>query len=318
MKNPDRLTLASRGSALARAQTQRVVDRLTRVHPGVSVEVRVVRTTGDRDHRAFGEIVGKGLFTSEVEREVVEGRADAAIHSAKDLTAELASGCAIVCVPERVGPHDVVLGGVGDDGRTRLESLPPRGRIGTSSIRRRTLLAEIRPDLQPVELRGNIDTRLRKLAAGECDAAILALAGLERLGIDGDHALLSPDWWVPAPGQGALAVEALEARRDVVEVFAALDDPSASAGVACERAFAATLEGGCTVPLGCVALVEGERMVVTGYLGGPGVSIRDRISGPVGDAEALGRDLAEAILSSGGRDILDELRSEEAPAPSEP
>lgn len=319
MKIPERLVLASRGSALALAQTRGVAARLQQEHPDLEVEIRTVKTTGDRDQRAFGAIGGKGLFTTEVEREVVEGRADAAVHSAKDLTAALGTGCTLVCIAERAAPHDVVVGGVGDDGRARLESLPSGARVGTSSIRRRSLLAEIRPDLETVELRGNLDTRLRKIDEGQCDAAIMALAGLQRLGLESGHAPLDPGWWVPAPAQGALAVEALAERNDIVDLFQSIDDLPARAEVECERAFAATLEGGCTVPLGCVARAESGALVVTGYLGAPdGSGIRDRISGPSDHAERLGTELAEAILAAGGRDILADLRSVEAPIPSEP
>ncbi|MGH2820651.1 MAG: hydroxymethylbilane synthase, partial [Actinomycetota bacterium] len=163
---PGRLVISSRGSRLALKQADMVSELVRGIHPSIAIEVRTVKTSGDRDQRPFGAIGGKGLFTSEVEREVAEGRADVAVHSAKDLTAELAPGCAIVCVPRRGPVHDVVVGGGGARGEERLAALPAGGRIGTSSMRRRALLAEVRPDLEAVELRGNLDTRLRKIASG--------------------------------------------------------------------------------------------------------------------------------------------------------
>lgn len=315
------LVIASRGSRLALTQARIVSDLLAAAAPGIEVEIKTVTTTGDRDQRPYAEIGGKGLFTSEVERTVVEGTADIAVHSAKDLTAELADGCTIVCVPARASVHDVVVGGEGSSGAERLVSLPPGSRVGTSSMRRRALLYEARPDLEPVELRGNLDTRLQKVADGIVDAAILAAAGIERLfGHVTDAGPLDPSSWVPAPAQGALAVEALAERSDLVELFASIEDAGARAAIDCERAFAATLEGGCSVPLGCLAQVDGSGLVANGFLGGPAgsQSYRDRISGGIHEAEALGKELAQAILACGGAELLEELRETDAPDIEEP
>jgi hydroxymethylbilane synthase len=317
----DKLVIASRGSRLALRQAEIISELVRGAHPGIEIEVRTVKTTGDKDSRPFGEIGGKGLFTSEVEREVVEGRADIAVHSAKDLTAEIYEGCTIVCVPPRASVADVVVGSQGSTGEERLGRLPDGARIGTSSIRRRALLAEARPDLEVVDFRGNIDTRLKKVAAGEVDAAILAEAGLQRLAPEGvDAAPIDPGRWVPAPAQGALAVEALIERDDIADLFVGLGDPEAAAAVACERAFAARLEGGCSVPLGCLARSGDGRLVVTGFLGDPygGQSLRDRISGSVEEPAALGRELADAILSAGGDEILADLAEGDAPEPAAP
>lgn len=314
-RTSNRLTVASRGSALALRQCEIVSALLKRAHPELEVEVLVVKTAGDKDSRPFAAIGGKGLFTSEVERAVVEGDADVAVHSAKDLTAELASGCSLIAIPPRAPNEDVVVGGSDADGDTRLAMLRPGSTVGTSSMRRRALLAELRGDLEVVELRGNLDTRLRKVAEGSVDAAILARAGIERIGADVSFGSLAPERWVPPPGQGALAIEALADRGDLVELFSALDDPGARAEVMCERAFGARLEGGCSVPLGCSARAGDGAMVVTGFLGLPDglQSIRDRISGPPNQAESLGRELAEAILASGGDEILRELQGEIPP-----
>jgi hydroxymethylbilane synthase len=313
------ITIATRGSRLALTQTRIVTDLLLEAHPGLVVHQEIVSTTGDRDGRPFAAIGGKGLFTSEVERAVAEGRADVAVHSAKDLTAELASGCALICIPGRAPVEDVVVGGSGPTGDARLAALGSGSTVGTSSMRRRTLLGEVRPDLAPVELRGNLDTRLRKVADGEVDAAILAAAGLWRLG-HRDIAMLDPERWVPAPAQGALAVEARADRDDLAELFSVLDDANTRAEVTCERAFSERLEGGCSVPLGCHASVRENRLVVTGYLGSPfgGDSFRDRVSGPSSDAAGLGAELADAILRAGGDEVLAEVRTSapsEVPAP---
>jgi hydroxymethylbilane synthase len=319
MRTPDRLVIATRGSKLARIQAERVRSGLLAAHDGLEVDLLVVSTTGDRDSRPFASIGSKGIFTSEVERALVDGRADIAVHSAKDLTTELAPGCAIVCIPERASAHDVIVGGRGNDAGERLGSLPKGARVGTSSMRRRALLAETRPDLEAVELRGNLDTRMGKVERGEVDAAILAAAGLERLGFP-DEPALEPTWWVPAPAQGALAVEAGAGRDEISALMAPLHDSSAGAEVACERAFTMVLEGGCSIPLGCLARASGSDLSVVGYIGHPAGtnSLRDRISGPLTNAEDLGRDLARALLDGGGADILEDLRDQPVPEVVEP
>ncbi|CAN5726690.1 hydroxymethylbilane synthase [soil metagenome] len=320
---PDELVIASRGSRLALRQAEIVAGLVRAAHPSIEVGVRTTTTTGDRDERPFRSIGGSGLFTTEVEREVLERRADVAVHSAKDLTAELAAGCAIVCVPGRAPAQDVVVGGHGRSGEERLASLPAGARVGTASMRRRVLVAEARFDVDIVDLRGNLDTRLDKVARGEMDAAVLAAAGLERLGHRDavTSGSLDPTWWVPAPAQGALAVEAMAERTDLIELFSALSDASTASEIVCERAFAARLEGGCSVPLGCLARVDGDGLVATGFLGAPGggLSLRDRISGSARDATALGIDLADAILASGGDEVLLELQESDDPVqPSAP
>ena len=319
---PEGLTLASRGSALARRQAGIVSELIRAAHPRIHVSVRTVTTAGDRDRRPFGSIAGRGVFVAEIEREVVEGRADLAVHSAKDLTADLAEGCTIACIPARSAPQDVVLGGQGTSGEERLRSLSRGARVGTSSARRRALVGEARADLGVVELRGNLDTRIDKVARGEADAAVVAAAGLERLDrrAEVETGSLDPAWWVPAPGQGALAVEVATDRADLVELLRPLSDPQAEAEVACERAFASALEGGCSVPLGCLARVDGGNLVVTGYLGAPegGFALRDRVSGGASDAVGLGVELANALRAAGGDEILLEIDAVDPVQPSPP
>jgi hydroxymethylbilane synthase len=311
-------TLATRGSELALTQAGTIANMVRATHPGIEIELRTVKTKGDKDARPYSAIGGKGLFMAEVEREVVEGRADFAVHSAKDLTAELYDGCVIVCVPPRASAVDVVVGGQGETGEQRLGTLKPGAVVGTSSIRRRALLAEMRDDLEVVDFRGNIDTRLRKVEAGDVDAAILAAAGIARLGHEAAGAALDPERWVPAPAQGALAVEARADDDEVAELFVGIGDPASAAEVACERAFAQELEGGCSIPLGCLAKAAGSDLVASGYLGHPSgmEQFRDRVSGSSDAAEELGRQLARAIIDAGGGEILDELRDEPQTTPS--
>lgn len=306
---PERLRIATRASRLALIQARRVAGLLAE-RAGIEAELVEVTTKGDADRRPFAQIGGRGLFVAEVERALLDGRADVAVHSAKDLTSEPDGAFAIVCVPERADARDAVVGGSGESGEDRLGALPAGARVGTSSMRRRALLAELRPDLEVVELRGNLDTRLAKVARGEVDAAVLALAGLRRLGA-GDGAPLDPRRWVPAPAQGALAVQALRARPELAELCAPLDDPAARAAVTLERAFAAALEGGCSVPLGCFASARGAELVATGYVGSPGGtgSLRDHISGPAAEAAALGRTLAGALLAAGAGELVGAARA---------
>jgi len=308
------IVIASRGSLLALRQAETVAAALARLHPGLETSIRIIKTQGDIDRRPFAEIGGKGLFTTEVERAVVEGEADIAVHSAKDLTSEIHPDCSLVCVPERAPRADVVVGGDGASGEERLGSLPSGARVGTSSLRRTALLAEVRPDLEVTEFRGNLDTRLAKVAKGEVDAAILAAAGIARLEVwspdEIRSASLGIDWWVPAPGQGALAIEGRTEDAATAALFASWDDAATRAELECERAFSARMEGGCSVPLGCAAVASGgNSLTVTGFLGLPDGSrgMRDRISGPPTAAASMGRELAQAIIEGGGDEILEEL-----------
>lgn len=187
-------------------------------------------------------------------------------------------------------------------------------------MRRRALLGELRPDLEAVEFRGNLDTRIAKVERGEVDAAIVAAAGLERLGTTVDVGPLDPERWIPAPNQGILAVEVLTERADVIELLRPLNDRAAWSEKLCERAFSLRLEGGCTVPLGCLARFRDGQLVATGFLGSPdgAMSLRDRVSGLDREAAVLGAQLADALLGAGGREILDDLERSELPQVVEP
>ena len=243
------MRVGTRGSALALAQAQAVMDALG------GGELVVIATAGDRDReRRFDQIgSGRGVFTREIEAALLAGRIDAAVHSAKDLTGDMPDGLVIGAIPERADPRDACCGPY-----AALDELPPGCRVGTSSARRAGLLAELRPDVQVVPLRGNVDTRLRKLDAGEADAIILAAAGLDRLGLShriGFH--LDPQVFVPEAGQGALAVQVRAGEEARV---AGLDHQPSRRAVEAERATAAELGGGCTVPVAAHAWHAGGRL----------------------------------------------------------
>jgi hydroxymethylbilane synthase len=275
------------------------MQELCRLHQGLEVEELHVVTTGDRIvDRALREVGGKGLFVKEIEEAILSGRAAAAVHSMKDVPAELADGLELCAIPLRADPRDVV---VTRDGR-RLAELPPGARVGTSSLRRSVQLAAFRPDLIFVPLRGNVDTRLRKCEAGAVDAIVLARAGLLRLGLE--HRVtevLDPEVCLPAGGQGALAVEHASRDSETRALFAPLSDPETAIAVSAERGLLAAVEGNCDTPVAAYAeRVEGE-LWLRGLLAEPdGSNLRRReVRTPwPGNAEAAfetGRDLGVAL-----------------------
>lgn len=302
--------IATRGSDLALTQS-RVVAAAIRAKLGRPAELVVVTTSGDRiQDRPLASIGGKGLFVKEIQEALLEGRADVAVHSAKDLPARTPFELELVAFPPREDPRDALLtrprGG-------RLESLPAGARVGTGSTRRTAQLRALRPDLEVVPLRGNVPTRIRRLEAGELDAVVLACAGLARLGLAARiDERIPAGRLLPAVGQGTLALEAR--RGDALgRELRALDDPDSATAARAERAFQARLGGDCTVPLACLAeLGTPGRLRLRGFLGAPDGSraIRAEREAPVADAERAGRELAEEILGRGGEAILRDLRRE--------
>jgi len=292
------------------AQALAVMHALCRVHPDRRFRVELVRTRGDRDASTSLAAMGApGVFTRELELALIEGRIDLAVHSLKDLPTALPDGLALApAVPRREDPRDVV---VTRDGRA-MALLPAAARVGTGSLRRRAQLAALRGDLVFEDMRGNVDTRLRKVRDGQVDAVVLARAGLARLGLLTDAMeVLDADRMLPAPGQGALGLEIREADVALAELLAVLDDPPSRYAVVAERALLRHLEGGCRTPVAALGLpLAPDRLTLTGLVASADGArvVRDDLAGPLAEAEALGRRLADRLLDAGGREILAEIR----------
>ena len=286
-----RITVATRRSALALAQSRAVAASLE-AH-GHEVSLLEMTTSGDRWSLAGapdqpGADV-KGMFVKELEEALLDGRADIAVHSAKDLPGDLPSGLAVLATPPREDPGDVLVGQPGG-----LAALAPGARVGTTSPRRRAQVLAARPDLQVIELRGNVDTRLAKLDAGEADAIVLAAAGLARLGITRPDAVALPvDACLPAAGQGIVAIEGRADDAAVRAACAVLDDPASRACLAAERAFLARLGGGCSGPAGALCTRDGESLRMRAWWDGSGLSTD--VSGDIGDPAGLGARAAEQV-----------------------
>ena len=292
------IIVGTRGSALALAQTQEMLKQLQARHPSVEFVTKVIRTSGDR-----GQIREIGAFVKELEEALERGEIDLAVHSLKDLPTQLPEGLVIAAVPERANPRDALISREG----LPLEALPQGARVGTGSPRRIAQLLALRSDLEIVPIRGNVDTRLRKLEAGEVDALVLAAAGLERLGRAARIVeVLSPEVMLPAVGQGALALEVRADDEFVLELLQPLDHPETRAAVMAERAFLGALGGGCRVPIAAYGRIEGEQLVLDGLVASPDGRkiLKDRLSGSPDEAETLGRELAERLLAAGAAELL--------------
>jgi hydroxymethylbilane synthase len=298
------LRFGTRGSRLAVAQSTQVADVLRA--RGLEIELVTIHTSGDRlANVALADFGGKALFVKEIEEALLDGRVDAGVHSLKDMPALLPEGLSLVAFPPREDPRDVLLtrGGGG------LDDLPRGARVATSSLRRRALLLARRPDLSVEPIRGNVDTRLRKLEEGLCDAMVMARAGLDRLGLKPDHAqLLSVEEFLPAVGQGMLVVEMRAGDQHLGQVYQALDDTAARAEAMAERAFLRRLGAGCHTPVAGLARHAGATVEMDGLvssLDGRTV-IRGKTRGAEDCAEAVGESLADELLARGARTLLDE------------
>ena len=290
------LVIASRGSQLALWQARWVAARLK--ERGLESRIEVIKTTGDQITGVpLAQVGTKGLFTREIEEALLDGRADLAVHSLKDLPTELPEGLVLAAVPAREDPRDAMVG-------ARLADLAAGATVGTSSLRRAAQLRARRPDLAIESIRGNLDTRLRKLDEGRYQAIVLAAAGLKRLGWGGRIAeILDPAVMCPAVGQGALAIETTAGGRACAAV---LDDPATHTAVTAERGVLASLGGGCQVPIGAHATVSEGRVHVAGVVISPDgkALVRAEGEGPAEEAEAIGRGLGATLLERGARDIL--------------
>ncbi len=305
------LTIGTRGSALALWQAEHIKSRLQQRYSGLSVALNIIKTSGDKIQDVpLAKVGGKGLFTKEIEEALLDGSADIAVHSMKDVPAELPEGLTLGVIPEREEPTDCLL----SEHYASLEDLPEGAVLGTSSLRRQAQSLHLRPDLVIKMLRGNLDTRIRKLKEGQFDAIIAAAAGLNRLGITATHRfLLGPPDFLPAVGQGALGLEYKEDRQDLEEMIGFLDHPASRICVTAERAFLHRLEGGCQVPIagharitanntvhlvGLVCDLKGER------------TVRREGTAKTRDAASLGTAIADEILEAGGLEILEEVYRE--------
>jgi len=293
------LIIASRGSKLALWQAHWVQQKLADL--GHLSRIEIIRTTGDKvTDVPLAQVGGKGLFTKEIEEALLGTQADLAVHSLKDLPTELPPGLVLAATPEREDPRDAIVG-------QRLADLPQGAKLGTSSLRRAAQLRHLRPDLQIEPVRGNLDTRLRKLDEGQHDAIVLAAAGLKRLGWEDRIAeFLPPETVCPAVGQGALAIETVAGCE---EPAARLDHPPTRLAVTAERALLAALGGGCQVPLGAHATVAAGRLTLQAVVVSPdgATLVRNRAEGPAADAAQIGRDLGQALLSAGADRILESV-----------
>jgi hydroxymethylbilane synthase len=298
------LRIGTRGSPMAMRQTALVRDRLVAAHPDLAsagaVEIVTIRTTGDRvQDRRLAEIGGKGLFTKEIEEALFAGQIDLAVHSLKDVETWLPDGLEIVCILPRDDPRDAFLSAKAPS----LAGLPRGASIGTTSLRRQAQLLRRRPDLRIVPIRGNVDTRIRKLDAGEVDALVLALCGLERLGEARLATEILPrDVMLPAVGQGALAIEGRAGDDRLRRLLEPLHDPRSAACVGAERAMLAALDGSCRTPIAGLAELDGDRLTLEGLLLKPDGSaeIRARSTGGIGEAEVLGSELGRELKRRAG------------------
>ncbi len=301
------LRIATRKSPLALWQANFVKDRLEALHPDLQVELVPMSTQGDKIlDTPLAKVGGKGLFVKELETAMLEGRADIAVHSMKDVPVEFPDGLGLHTICEREDPRDAFV----SNHFNQIDELPQGAVVGTSSLRRQCQLRAARPDLVIRDLRGNVNTRLAKLDAGEYDAIILAAAGLKRLEMA--HriaAFIEPEQSLPANGQGAVGIECRLDDHELHALLAPLEHPETRIRVLTERAMNRALQGGCQVPIGAYALVQGEEVWLRGLVGSPDGSrvIRDEIRGPLAEGEALGHTLAQRLLAAGADVILAEV-----------
>ncbi len=298
------LKIATRKSPLALWQAEHVKSRLKQLHPNLEVELVKMMTTGDQIlNSPLSKIGGKGLFIKELEIGMLEGKADIAVHSMKDVPYKIPAGFALGAVLKRENPFDAFV----SNHFNNLEDLPLNSKVGTCSMRRIVQLKSIRPDLEILDLRGNVNTRLKKLDDGEYDAIILACAGLIRLNFaDRIKQQISAKQSLPAVGQGAVGIEIRENDQAILELITPLIDEQTTHRISAERAMNARLEGGCSVPIAGFSTLDGDIITLTGLVGNveSGVILKHKVVGNVDNTEELGKQLADKLIAMGARDIL--------------
>ncbi len=302
-----KVIIGTRGSALALWQANWVKSELEKKYPDIEVSLTKIKTTGDKILDVpLAKVGGKGLFVKEIEEALLEGRVHLAVHSMKDVPTFFPDGLHLRCITEREDPRDAVF----SRNKVKLLDLPKGAKIGTSSLRRQSQLLHLRPDFEILQLRGNLDTRLKKLDDGHFDAIILAGAGVKRLGwADRITELLSPEVSLPAIGQGALGIETPTNDKYINDLVAFFDHPETSYAVRAERALLKRLEGGCQVPIAAYGTLSGETLTLKGLVASPDgkTFVKDSVTGPKENCEKLGVELAERLLKMGAYDILKEL-----------
>ncbi len=308
-----RLVIGTRGSKLALWQAEWVKAQLEGLAPGIKIELNRIKTTGDKiTDVALAKVGGKGLFVKEIEEALLEGRADIAVHSMKDVPTEFPDGLHLRAICKREDPSDALI----SRDNKKFSELPSGARVGTSSLRRACQIMQKRPDLAVSMLRGNLDTRLRKLDEGEFDAILLAVAGLKRLGFaQRITERLTPEIMLPAIGQGAVGIECRADAPEINSLLEPLNHEETSVCVRAERALLKRLEGGCQVPIAAHAILAKGRVVLDGLVGSPSgeVVIKDRVEGGAEEALSLGVRLAEILLSRGAGEILAAVYGREIP-----
>jgi len=307
-----KFVIGSRGSELALWQASFVKHRLEAVSPQIEFQIKIIKTTGDELlDRPLSAIGDKGLFTRQIENELIDGKIDLAVHSLKDLQTEQPDGLVIGAVCEREIPNDVLISKTA----ASIDELPLGARVATGSLRRQCQLLAYRPDLKIEDMRGNVPTRIRKFEESDLDAMILAYAGVTRLRLDRFIKQVIPfEIMLPAVGQGALAIEVRQDDTRTVEIVSKLDDAGTRICVTAERAFLRRLEGGCQVPIGAIATVNNDQIMIEGVVGAlDGSKIhRDGLDASIDDGESAGIELAERLIKSGALQLLGNARSQAA------
>ena len=306
MKN--KFIIGSRGSELALWQAEFIKGKLEKNNKNISVEIKIIKTKGDKiTDVALSKIGDKSLFTKELEHELLSKKINIAVHSLKDLQTQLPEGLKLGAVTKRHPAEDVLIAKEKD---VTLKTIKKNGIVATGSLRRRSQLLNLRPDINIIELRGNVPTRIQKFLDSEWDAIILARAGVERLGLEKNiSSIINKNEILPAVGQGALGIEIRESDKDTEEILKPVHDQETLFAVLAERSLLRTLEGGCQVPIGTYTEIKGDVLYLKAYVGSVDgkTAIRDDISGRKAEAEKLGKELADKLLNSGAKEILDEI-----------
>ena len=305
-----KIVIGTRGSKLAMIQSMSVAAEIRRLHPDMDVRIERIATRGDRDAAAKLEnIAGLGVFVKELEDALLDGRIDLAVHSLKDMTTDIALELHLAAVTQRIDPRDVFI-----SSEKTLKEMPPGAKIGTGSLRRAIQIGVYRPDFEICSIRGNIDTRLRKVADKRYDGVILAAAALKRLSLDNNsYEYLSTEQFLPAVGQGALAIEVRADNEDIIDAVSQLNHLPTWQSITAERAFLKALGGGCRAPIAALGTIKGNRLILEGMVGSIGKNrlLQSSKEGEAKDAEAIGIRLADKLLGMGGDEFIAEVREDE-------